>query len=400
MSSSQQRIRDLKGQFGGPVARLRFAPAIEREFLHQTGAAFVPVARTAFLAVLALIVVIVAADWWLMARRVDAVIVAVMLSVEFPLMIGLYIYVGRLKQYARLPNVMTALMLFQCFMFCWVTARVAAPGDAVPYLYEVMVLYLFFLFFFTGVMFYPAVLLGTLAVTVSAIAYLYTGIQPAAVVRAALFLLASAAVGVVVRYLMERLLRIEFLHRAISEEASRTDPLTDLLNRRGFEQGLNTLLRHAKRDHCPVGLLMIDLDNFKQVNDTMGHAQGDALLVAVSRVLEGFARRPLDLACRSGGDEFVLALHDAPESSIPDLAGKLRGALCEHVQPWKKVAPTVGVSVGAVWFAPGDAPADVSAMLEVLDRALYDAKRAGKGQVKYHNTGSWDDASALAQAPY
>lgn len=396
--NGQQRLQQIRAQLGAPLARLNFEPEFERDFRRQTGRAFKPIACSAFIAVLALIAVIVLADKFLLEERVDAPILWAMFGVEYPLMLTLFVVVLRMRQTERLPELMTVLMLGQCIMFSWVAAMLAEPGDAVPYLYEIIILFQMFLFFFTGVMFHAAVALGVLGIAVPAAAYLTVGVGLQAVVHATLFLLATAAMGICVRYLLERLLRIDYLRRSMSELTSRMDPLTELLNRRGFEQGLQTMLRQARRDQRPVGMLMIDLDHFKQINDRLGHAQGDALLEQVSRTLESCARRPLDLVCRYGGDEFVMALFDMPEQSMEEFAADVRAALTNASQHWLEQVPEFGASVGAVWFAPGDAPADMSAMLDMLDRTLYSAKRNGKGRVSFKRTGDWCSVSGVDDA--
>ncbi|MBR9812695.1 diguanylate cyclase [bacterium] len=398
MNTSRERLEECRTQLDQPSAWWRFSPELELEFIRRTGQSFLPIARSAFWAVIALVLIVMLADQWLLEARLDAPVVAAMFGVEIPLMIGLYLFVGRLPG-ETLPKLMAGVMAFQGLMFTWVALQLAAAGDTVPYLYEILVLYQFFLFFFTGVMFVPAVVLGALCIALAVAGYVAIGIDSVGVARVALFLLATYGIGVVVRYLLERILRQDFLIRIVSEEASRTDPLTSLLNRRGFETGLSKLLGHARRYQCPVGLLMIDLDNFKQVNDSMGHAEGDALLVSVAGVLETIARRSLDLISRSGGDEFVVAVYDASEQSVKEIADKLESALAEASARWTQSVPALGASVGAVWFAPADTPADTSAMLEVLDRTLYDAKRAGKGQVKYERTGKWSNADELLGAP-
>ena len=390
MQTSRHRLNALKAQFGQPLNRLHFAPAIELEFRRQTGEGFKPVARAAFLAVIALIVTIVATDRLLLAGRVDAPILWAMFAVEVPLMLALFVGVGRLRRTERLPTVMTVLMVFQCAMFAWVAVHLAAPDDTVPYLYEILVLYQLFLFFFTGVLFYPTVLLGGVMIAVAGMGYHMAGLSVSAVVRAVLFLVATAGLGICVRYFLERLMRRDFLHRAISAEAARLDPLTNLLNRRGFENGVVPMLRQALRYQRPVGLIMVDLDNFKQVNDQLGHARGDDLLEAVARTLEGFARRPLDLVSRRGGDEFVVALYDVGEDALSTIANAVERNLGQRMDNWRGTGCEVGASIGVVWFAPDEQKPDPAAMLEMLDQTLYEAKRKGKGRVSFQRTGVWD----------
>ena len=153
------------------------------------------------------------------------------------------------------------------------------------------------------------------------------------------------------------------------------DALTGLSNRTQLEDRLEQTLALAQRYHTKVGLLFMDLDGFKAVNDHYGHDVGDALLIAVSRRLETFVRKT-DTLCRLGGDEFVLLLPQAP-----DLAGLLQ--LAERIQaevrqPYTGVhengALSISVSIG-IASAPehGD---DSEALMQAADRAMYGCKQS------------------------
>src|SRR5262249_24654629 len=106
------------------------------------------------------------------------------------------------------------------------------------------------------------------------------------------------------------------------EQQIETDPLLDILNRRGFERELNRALAHVKRYQATAGLIFIDLHNFKTINDRHGHLAGDAMLKAVAATLNGRTRAS-DVVGRFGGDEFVLLLWNATERHV-------RAKACEH----------------------------------------------------------------------
>jgi diguanylate cyclase (GGDEF)-like protein/PAS domain S-box-containing protein len=150
-----------------------------------------------------------------------------------------------------------------------------------------------------------------------------------------------------------------------------TDPLTGLANRTGFWAGFDQ--RSPATDH-DVGLLYVDLDHFKSVNDTHGHPVGDALLVAVAERLAAVVR-PGDLIARMGGDEFTVILHGASEAAAT-IADRIVTTLAE---PFAIEGHTihVGASVGVATtplatFTPQD-------LLDAADRALYRAKQSGRG---------------------
>src|SRR5579859_659703 len=157
------------------------------------------------------------------------------------------------------------------------------------------------------------------------------------------------------------------------------DYLTGLFNRRYLEETLGREVRRAERAHAPLGVIMIDLDHFKQFNDTYGHAAGDALL----RELGGLLRRSLresDIACRYGGEEFTLIMPDSPLSVAQERAERIwlearQLRLESDGQPLKPVSLSIGVAVFPEHGRSGDA------LLQASDAALYRAKREGRDRV-------------------
>lgn len=168
------------------------------------------------------------------------------------------------------------------------------------------------------------------------------------------------------------------LKRAQSEllRLSRHDPLTGAANRLHFIERLELAVARSHRSRRPVALLYLDLDYFKQINDTLGHAAGDEVLREFARRLQHNVR-DVDLVARLGGDEFVVVLEeiDSPETAQA-IAAKLIGCLEEPI-PLEGAAPVrVGTSVGIVFAThPVDDP---ETLLQKADAALYEAKRAGR----------------------
>ncbi|MEH0167899.1 diguanylate cyclase [Paucibacter sp. JuS9] len=165
-------------------------------------------------------------------------------------------------------------------------------------------------------------------------------------------------------------------HQAELDEMARLDSLTGLPNRRSFDERLPEALARAGRSKHLLALLFIDLDGFKKVNDTMGHAAGDQLLCAVAERLKACVRT-VDAVFRLGGDEFTVIVEDA--GSQADV-----GRLCERIleflsQPHLLAAgrPVVTPSVGVALATPGEAP---DSLLRRADDAMYAAKRAGKAR--------------------
>lgn len=154
------------------------------------------------------------------------------------------------------------------------------------------------------------------------------------------------------------------------------DPLTDLGNRRSVEESLERVVARARRG-TPGSLLLLDLDHFKVVNDTLGHAAGDTVLVELARLL-GTLRRPGDEIARLGGDEFVLVLEGIPAEAGRMVAERLRRAVHEHRFEVGGRRFDLGVSVGVV---PVDGRLNAAALLALADSALYSAKERGRNRV-------------------
>ena len=158
-------------------------------------------------------------------------------------------------------------------------------------------------------------------------------------------------------------------------QAAHRDPLTGLLNRAGFDFHIARLTVEAPD---PAGVLVIDLDDFKPVNDTFGHAAGDEVLRQVARRVE-LALRDRDIVARTGGDEFVVV---CPELATPEdlaaVAERIRRAISD---PYDLAGATarIGASLGGALGAPRDLPN----LLNQADRVLYDVKRSGKSGFLY-----------------
>ena len=145
------------------------------------------------------------------------------------------------------------------------------------------------------------------------------------------------------------------------------DDLTKVLNRRGWRQSAAQLLARAERDGSSIGVVTVDLDEFKRVNDTMGHDAGDRVLVETAERLRAMLRGG-DIVARLGGDEFVAMLTDANADTLQATVKRLREA----------TPVTATFSAGlAVW----DRGEDVDGLLRRVDVALYEAKSAGGGSV-------------------
>lgn len=160
-------------------------------------------------------------------------------------------------------------------------------------------------------------------------------------------------------------------------QLSTTDELTGLFNSRYFRSKLASEIVHAHELGHPLGLVLLDVDDFKRYNDTYGHTEGDKVLETLGRLLRS-AVRPADSPCRYGGDEFAILLPGADAEASREVCRRISEALARCVfLPGNGAREVVTASLGATQIKPGD---DAYSLLKRADRALYQAKDMGKNQ--------------------
>jgi diguanylate cyclase (GGDEF)-like protein len=157
-----------------------------------------------------------------------------------------------------------------------------------------------------------------------------------------------------------------------------TDELTGLYNARYFWTRLETEVNHALAMGRPLGLVLLDVDDFKHFNDTHGHLEGDRVLAGLGRLLWN-AVRPTDSPCRYGGEEFALVLPGSGPKALEQVAERVRAALSVMPFPLQTgQVVTITASLGTALLQPGD---DAKSLVGRADRALYQAKALGKNRV-------------------
>jgi diguanylate cyclase (GGDEF)-like protein len=170
------------------------------------------------------------------------------------------------------------------------------------------------------------------------------------------------------------------------------DPLTGLYNRRYMEDALDRYLSLAERSGNATSVLMIDLDDFKKLNDEHGHAKGDAVLRDVAGQMVG-ALRPSDVVCRYGGEEFLVILPNCPLEDAAGKADQIRArieALSETHQA--RISASFGVA------AVPSTSTTAADLIPLADAALFRAKRSGKNRVESAQKRSPQDEKALRLA--
>ncbi len=167
--------------------------------------------------------------------------------------------------------------------------------------------------------------------------------------------------------------------REALESQSVRDPLTARFNRRHMEESLDREFARAYRTNSPLGIIMLDLDHFKRLNDEYGHDAGDLVLRETAQLLRD-ALRASDVACRYGGEEFVLILPDAEPAEVLKKAESIRLTICGHTFLHQaKSLPDISASLGIASLCDGYESTEE--MLRAADGALYAAKRSGRNKV-------------------
>ncbi len=165
------------------------------------------------------------------------------------------------------------------------------------------------------------------------------------------------------------------------QQSAITDSLTGLFNRRAFFAHIQQEILRSKRKECPLGLIMLDIDNFKTINDTYGHISGDHILREAARRIKDSIRE-YDIAGRYGGEEFLVQAPDCDESCTRTIAERIRIHFQE--QPFVTANNSIPITISAGYMAAQgkifDLPFDK--LLHHIDRALYQAKRKGRNRVE------------------
>lgn len=242
--------------------------------------------------------------------------------------------------------------------------------------------------FFT---FYPYLVLGLPArnsaiaaipfiFIMASISFIYP-IPPEGLAYALLYMLFSNAVGLYSSYRLETAARESYQRRLDLKKMAETDSLTQLYNRRILDEILPRIWRHADREKNCIGIVLIDIDYFKQYNDCYGHQAGDECLRKVAAALKNTMRRPLDYVARYGGEEFLILLYAPSFEFMQRITDKCRKAIedldIEHNK--STVSDRVTVSIGAGFIWPS-AELQVDACLKRVDEALYRAKKEGRNR--------------------
>lgn len=185
--------------------------------------------------------------------------------------------------------------------------------------------------------------------------------------------------------LLENQTKLQANNKLLQKLAT-VDALTQVGNRRCFEHSLMIEWRRAIRERTPLSLIMCDVDNFKAYNDYYGHQRGDTCLQKIAHTLLQIFKRPSDLLCRYGGEEFSVILPNTPAPGAAHMAEKMRLAVSELNLDHQGISEqdTVSISVGVSSFQPNEYFSEsenklmLQKIIETSDKALYQAKSNGR----------------------
>lgn len=180
--------------------------------------------------------------------------------------------------------------------------------------------------------------------------------------------------------LKDKIKEITKLQETLWEQATQ-DPLTNLFNRRYFNEYSEKEIHKANRNKKPLALLLLDADYFKDVNDQFGHDIGDQVLIKLSRIMIGECRRT-DIVCRYGGEEFVILMPDASEKTAFERAETIRLRYQKEISEFLDTPTTISVGI-AMWNAR---LINLEGFTKAADLAMYQAKENGRNQVVIYNS--------------
>jgi len=234
-------------------------------------------------------------------------------------------------------------------------------------------LIIFWVFILSGLRLFHAIISVSVIIFISLLSSAY--LSPQAFMLHLFWILCATSFGVLGAYLLERSNKKVFKNKEILANLAVTDKLTGLYNRAKFDEVLAHELSRAKRSHHAFGLVMVDIDYFKSVNDTHGHHIGDQFLVEISELIQS-SIRSTDVLVRWGGEEFALICLESSLSGIMTLVETIRAKIEEH--SFMSVGKRT-ISIGVTMYEENDTD---TMMISRADKALYEAKNSGRNCIK------------------
>lgn len=324
--------------------------------------------------------------------RFDVVDAWLALAVIGPQLAALILPVRRWLSRVRMRDFSAVVVLANGLLLAVLSIRHTTPADGLPYMVEMLLIQTVFAYIYSGLTLRAAVACGSAMGGAYLLGLFLADVaSSSALVRTALVVVALNAVGSLGRLWTSKL--IDYYQQARAELAYEAahDPLTDLMNRRGLLAVMEQRMRHATREQLSVGLVYLDLDGFKHVNDNFGHAMGDQLLVDLGRAFKAASRRPMDAAIRMGGDEFLLVW---PVPNARRLLNHAEELLDEIRSIGEGLKPGVTASIGLLVVHPGEDSPSAEALIHRAEALAMGAKRSGGNQITAFGIGPQQSAAS------
>lgn len=364
---------------------IRFDRTTEGEFRGQYQETMVPVLRHALALAAILVAMITALDWFLMPQAFAMKTTALRCGIMLPA-IGAVLamtYVPQLHRYLTAMALTLALVVGGSVLAVGALANVYETGS----LFSGMIVVIIYGYLFFGMRVIWATCAGVPLMLAHTILQVVYGAPPAVVAYSALFLTFANLVGAAGCYLLEMLGRRIFLENRLLRHLAGRDGLTRISNRRAFDEQLARIWTRAAEQGRRMGVVLVDVDRFKEFNDRYGHQAGDECLSQLAETLVCSARRPGDFVARYGGEEFAILTYDPPRDYLAKLAERIHANVCILAIPHDAggLGGRVTVSIGTSMLRPCLDWNPVDAV-GTADEALYRAKLDGRNRTVCHNT--------------
>ena len=302
-----------------------------------------------------------------------------------PLMITIHLYV--MPPFLFFISLMTFKKdLYRLFIFLLIIAPIVATvgnlfitsklDDPALYMTE-LYLIIFWIFTVSGLRLWQASISAiTTVIVIFVVTYFFFSLSLESFVMHCFWMLASFSFGFLSAYLLERSYKEVFSTHEQLTQLAMTDKLTGLYNRAKLDELLQNELDHTEQFHHTFGLVIMDLDHFKEINDTYGHQAGDTVLREVSKLVTE-RLRPTDRVIRWGGEEFLLICVGADKKEVLERVKKL----CLKVEQHRFSIPTgITASFGLTHYIKGDT---IDSVIKRADDALYLAKNSGRNRIEF-----------------
>ncbi len=377
------RLATVQAEISRPGITLRFADiALEADYLLDRASGCAAQARGGLLLFTVLMVGFQLLDLLALGMHYPRQVTHILIWVLTPVFVIAWVCMRLKPCKPWIVPINITTMVIAGLTLAWVIPQMVITADRPPYANESLLLYVAVIYFLSGAMFHAALSIGLSISAVFILSIAASKVDFGVVVYSAFFLVAFNLVCAIGRYMLDKTYRRNFLTRMIAVELAERDPLTGIYNRRVFEDRLDILLRQSLREQSSLTVLALDIDNFKAINDSGGHALGDTALCALADALQDIVRHPLDCIARLGGDEFAALWMGLPpeeiEGRIADLTARFATRSAALTQ---RLGTTTTLSMG-IAHANNTDGYNKESLLQAADAALYRAKAQGRARAE------------------